>query len=66
VDKVPDSAGCINYSYCWLKGVGVVFLLKKGLLESSSDYYKRLEVDIMAVITAIGTEVDSVDYYRGK
>jgi hypothetical protein len=62
---VLDSVGCDNYSYYWLKGVRVAFLLEEGLLESSSSYYKRLEVDIIA-IAVVGIEVDSIDYYRGK
>ena len=33
MDEVPDSVGCDNYSYYWLKGVRVAFLLDKGLLE---------------------------------
>jgi len=42
-----------------------VFSLEEGLLKSSSSYYKRLEVDIIAIVV-VGIEVDSIDYYRGK
>ena len=62
---MPDSIGCNNYFYCWLKGVGVAFLLEEGLLKSSSSYYKRLEADVIA-IAVVGTEVDSIDYCKGK
>ena len=65
MDEVPDSAGCDNYSYYWLKGVGVAFSLEEGLLESSSSCYKRSEADII-VIAVVGIEVDSIDYRRGK
>jgi len=65
VDKVPDFIGYNNCFYCWLKGVRVAFLLKKGLLKSSSGYYKYLKVDIIA-IAAIGIEVDFIDYCGGK
>ena len=62
---MPDSTGYDDYSYYWLKGVRVAFLLEEGLLESSSSYYKRLEADIIA-IAVVGIEVDSIDCRRGK
>jgi len=66
VDEVPDSAGYNDYFCCWLKGVRVAFSLEEGLLESSSDYYERLEADLMAIAAAVGTEVDSINCCRGK
>ena len=53
VDKVLDSVGYNNYSFCWLKGVRVAFPLKEGLLKSFSGYYKRLEPDLMAIAVVV-------------
>ena len=66
VDEVPDSAGCDNCSYYWLKGVGVVFLLKKSPPESFNSCCERLEADLIAIAAAVETEVDSIDCRRGK
>ena len=43
-----------------------MFSLEEGLLKSSSSYYKRLEADLIAIVVAVGIEVDSIDCRRGK
>ena len=66
VDKVLDSAGYNDCSYCWLKGVKIAFLLEEGPPESFSNYYKYLDIDKKAVAAAVKIEVDFVDYRGGK
>src|SRR6266568_7102636 len=61
MDKVLDFAGCDNCFCCWLKGVGIVFLLEKGLLKSFNNCCKRLKADLIAVTTAVKIEIDFVD-----
>ena len=66
VDKVPDFANCNDCFCCWLKGVKVVFLLKKGPPENFNGCCERLKANVMAVTIAVGTEIDFVNCYGEK
>jgi len=43
-----------------------MFLLEEGLLEGFYSYYKRLKGDIIAIVAAVGIEIDFVDCRGGK
>ena len=66
MDKTPDFTGCDDCFCCWLKKVKIAFSLEEGPLESFSDYYKCLKVNVIAVTAAVGIEINFVDCHGGK